>query len=293
MEEITYKQIHEEVDEFLRLVGDRTFNVRKIDSQYNYGSRQAKRYRWQILDEYVKSKKLERLDVDKFRLFDDELKEVDWQGADVTHLIELEYPLGIEKYVKTYHGSVAVVAGTPGSGKTAFMEHFVLKNMYHPMGVSMFNNDMSPEEIKERMINAGIHIPTPPPFRIYDRDCNFADVVKPDGINVIDYLDLNSDLYMIGDEIEKIYRRVKEGGGFALIGIQKKPNQDIAIGGIFTWKRPKLYFSMDIVRDGSEICHKLKIVKARGRINPKVNPNGMEWKFKLIGGIKFWVVEYG
>ena len=291
MADITYRQVHKEIEQYISLLNGHAFTTSKIDREFNYASREAKRYRWQVLNEYVKAGKLKRMGVDRFRQIDQELVEIEWQKADVMNIVNVQWPMELEKYIKTYRQSICVIAGTPGSGKTAFLEHFVVKNMYNPMGVWLFNNDMSDEEIKERMDNTGIPIPVPPPFHTKDRDCNFADVIQPNGINVIDYLDLNSELYLIGEEIEAIYRKLEDG--IALIGIQKKPGQAIGLGGIFSWKRAKLYMSLDQVKEGAELYHKLTIVKARGRTDPKVNPNGMEWKFKLIGGIKFWVKEMG
>ena len=287
----TYKQVHQDLDSFLQFADGSTFTFGFLDKEFNYRSRDAKRYRWQVLEEYVKKGLTERKGIGKYRLVDGEAEEVDWQSADVADVINVNWPMQIEKYVKTYHKSINIIAGAPGSGKTAFLQHFVLKNMDNPMGVTLFNNDMSPEEIKERIINAGVYVPEPAKFKVFERASDFGDVILPDGINVIDYLDLNSDLYKIGDEIEAIYRKLNRG--MALIGIQKKPGQDIGLGGIFSWKRSKLYMSLDTVNDGSQKYNKLKIVKARGRTNPQLNPTGIEFKFKLIKGIKFLVTEEG
>lgn len=291
MEDKTYRQVHQDIDSFLQLADGNTFSFAFIDREFNYKSREAKRYRWQVLKDYVKKGELEQVATDKFRKPQSEMEEVDWQNADVEDVVQVKWPMSLEKYIKLYHQSIAIIAGISGAGKTAFLEHFVLKNMGHPMGVTLFNNDMTPEEIKERMLGAGIPIPDPAPFKVYDRISGFGDVVNPNGINVIDYLDLNTDLYTIGDEIEGIYRKLKRG--IALIGIQKKPGQELGIGGMFSIKRSKLYLSLDSVNDGNQKCHKLKIVKCRGRVNPKLNPAGMEFKFKLINGIKFWVIEEG
>ncbi|KKN57577.1 hypothetical protein LCGC14_0561230 [marine sediment metagenome] len=290
-EGISYKQVHEEIDQFLDLVDGHTFTKPKLDREFNYASRKAKRYSWQVLDVYVKDGTLERVGADKFRQVDNSVAEVDWQKADTENLIKLVWPMDLQKYIKIYPRTIAIIAGVPGSGKTAFMENFAVRNMEHPMGLTLFNNDMSPEEIKERLDNTGVFIPNPPPFKIFDRDCNFGDVVIPTGINVIDYLDLNSDLYRIGDEIETIYRKLTTG--MALIGIQKKAGQQIGLGGVFSLKRSKLYLTLDTVTDSGELMHKLTIVKARGRANPRMNPNGLEIRFKLIQGIKFWVKQVG
>lgn len=290
-EDKTYRQVTNDIEQFISLQDGSNFTADQLDRQFNYVTRDAKRYRWQILEDRVKKGQLEKKGTGKYRLVDGVLEEIPWQEADVTDVVEVTWPMNLEKWVKTYHQSIAIIAGEPGSGKTGFLHHFVLKNMNSPMGVNLFSNDMSPEEIKERMDNAGVYIPTPPPFKTYDRDSDFGDVVEPNAINVIDYLDMNSETYLIGEEIEKIYRKLKRG--IALIAIQKKPGQKIGLGGVFSWKRAKLYLSLGMTEDGGELFHKLEIVKSRGRTDPQLNPRGMEFKFKLIGGIKFWLKEVG
>jgi len=286
-----YQQVKNDIKQFLSLVGSHSFTSSQIDQQYNYITRDAKRYRWQVLDRYVKADELELLKTNTYRKIDQQLEIIDWQEADIEDVVKVKWPLELEKYIKTYHQSITVIAGAPGSGKTGFLYDFALRNMNHPMVETIFSNDMTPEEVKERMLNSDIKVPNPPPFQMFERHDNFADVIKPDGINLIDYLDLNSEVYRIGDEIEAIYRKLKRG--IALIAIQKKPFQNIGLGGIFSWKRAKLYLSLDTIKELGEMLYKLEVVKARGRAKPTVNPRGMVFKFRLIGGCKFYLKESG
>lgn len=289
----TYRQVKQDIDQFLSCANGQSFTSNQLDAQFLIKTRDAKRYRWQILEQYTKDGQLQKLATGKYKKPLTTSEEINWQSADIEDVLQVKWPLELEKYIKTYHQSIAIVAGDPGSGKTALLENFALRNMYYSDGLVLFSNDMTKEEIKERMLNAGISIPEPPPFKTWECYSDFQDhgEFKPNGINVIDYLDLNSELYMIGEEIEKIYRKLKRG--MALIAIQKKPGQSIGIGGVFSWKRPKIYLSLGTVSDSGELFHKLCIEKCRGRADPKVNPRGMFWKFKLIGGIKFWVKEMG
>jgi len=292
-EDKTYTQVKHDIEQFLGLVGNHAFTNGQVDGQFNFRTRDAKRYRWQILDEQVKAGTLKKLATGKYQVLATTSEEIEWQHANVEDVIDVKWPLGLERFIKTYHQSIAIIAGDPGSGKTAFLENFTLRNMEDPSGLVLFSNDMTAEEIRERMDNAGVYVPNPPPFKTWDCFSDFQDheEFKPDGINVIDYMDLNSEVYMIGNEIEKVYRKLNRG--MALIAIQKKPGQNIGIGGVFSWKRPKIYLSLGTVKEGAELYHKLTIEKCRGRTDPKVNPRGMEFKFRLVGGIKFWVKEMG
>lgn len=285
----TYRQVHEDIEWMMQYVqpGD-VIDHDMIDRQFNYQSRDAKRYRFQVLNDiYVKNGVLEKRGKNKYYYIDTSEDEVDWENADPGNDVDVIYPLGLEEHIRTLHKSVIIVAGVPGAGKTAFLHNFLLRNMNNPMGCVLFNNDMSPEEIRERFDNSGLDIPRPAPFRVFERSNSFVKHPKflPDGINVVDYLDLNSEVYMIGNEIDELSKGLRRG--IAIVGIQKKPGQDTGIGGVFSLKRPKLYLSLDSVKEMGMLQHQLKIVKSRGWRDPKSNPNGLTIRFKLYGGIKF------
>jgi len=162
--------------------------------------------------------------------------------------------------------------------------------MFHPLGVDLYNSETGREQMKERMQNFKVNIPNPAPFRTFERYDNFADVIDKDRISVIDYLDLNSEVYLIGDEIDKVFRKLDRG--IAVIGLQKPPPttvyvkgvkklvyRDLAYGSGFTAKRAVLYISLD--------NNVLKLVVAKTPLNPKVNPTNMMWVFWLKNGAEF------
>lgn len=221
-----------------------------------------------------------------YRIVDRSLEDIDWQSADATVSLDLQFPFELHKYVKLFPKAVVVIAGEPNAGKTAFMYNFILMNMlkYH---IVLYNSETSPEQMKERFINFEQEIPKPPPFRTVERYDNFADVIDPNGVSVVDYVDSDSEFYQNGIEISRIFRKLDRG--MALVGLQKKRNIttfkgdkinfDVGYGGDLTLKRPSLYLAMG--------QHHLKIVKGKSWANPIINPNGMEWSFKLVGGSKF------
>ena len=71
------------------------------------------------------------------------------------------------------------------------------------------------------------------------------------------------------------------------MAIQKKPGQEVGIGGMLSSKRAKLYLALDTVKVDGELKHKLTIHKARGRTDPTINPKSLQFTFKLVGGIQF------
>ena len=223
-----------------------------------------------------------------YRKLETDLVETDWQSAS-DEIVKLKFPFGLEEYAKIYPKSIVIVAGGKNQGKTAFLLNVVTMNMYD-FQVDLFNSETGREQLKKKFDNFGIEIPTPPPFKTYQRYDNFADVVDENHISVIDYMDVGSETLRVGDEIENIFR--KEKNGVAIIGLQKPPGstifvkgvkryieRDLAYGGAFSSKRAILYISI------SE--HKLKLLYVKEPAKAGVNPNNMQWSFKISKGVEF------
>jgi len=273
-------------------ITDGRFTLQQIDSELGIQTPQAKNLRRGALKDLCNAGILERIETlsGVYRRLDIELKEFDWQHANIDNVVSLRFPFELEKYVKIYPKSIICLAGGKNEGKTAWLYDFTLKNMFHPLGVDLYNSETGREQMKERMQNFKVNIPNPAPFRTFERYDNFADVIDKDRISVIDYLDLNSEVYLIGDEIDKIFRKLDRG--IAVIGLQKPPPttvyvkgvkklvyRDLAYGSGFTAKRAVLYISLD--------NNVLKLVVAKTPLNPKVNPTNMMWVFWLKNGAEF------
>ncbi len=260
------------------------FTADQLDRDLQILTRTGKATRRKILSRFVEEGILERKGGyhGHYRIVDNEAHEIDWQAANADATLDLEFAFNIHHHVKLFPKSVIMIAGETNSGKTAFMYDFILRNMHKEMQINLFNSETSGEQMKERMKNFDIEIPVPAPFKTMERYDNFADVIHPDKISVIDYLDLNSEVYMIGEEIERIRRKLKKG--VAVIAIQKKSKQELGQGGVFSIKASALYLSM--TTGGI-----LTLVKGKSWLDPKDNPNGKSWKFKLVGGAKFVSIE--
>ena len=216
-----------------------------------------------------------------YRKVDDKLELLDWQSADTSLIVPLKFPFGIEEYCRIYPKSIIILAGSKNEGKTAFLYNFIKLNMADFL-IDLFNSETGPEQMKERF--EPLDIPEPAPFNAYMRYDNFADVIHPDHISVIDYLDLNSEVYLVGAEIDAIFRKLKSG--VAIIGLQKPPpyatfikgvkkviERDLAYGGGFTAKRAVLYISLS--------NHKLKLVYVKTPAKKNVFPDNIQWTYSF------------
>lgn len=234
-----------------------------------------------------------------FRPIDKSVTEIDLTNVNLDTKIPLKLPFGIHEYVEFYPGNIILVAGESNAGKTSFLYNVAVMNC-EALSVDFYtNNEASPQEIVKRLKPFGV--PIPPPFHIYERYDNYADVLIPGNITIIDYLDMNSEVYLAGEEIEKIHRKLN--GGIAVIGMQLPAPSEVfvrgvktlqhrtlAYGGAFTMKKPILY--LDLWKDGAANTGICTIEKAKNRAKPTVDPNHMKWKYVIDEyGAKFISVE--
>ena len=208
-----------------------------------------------------------------YRLVNGDCEKMDWRHA-ADETIDIKYPFEIEQYVETMPGNIIVVAGTQNAGKTAFLLNFIKLNM-HKHDVHYFNSEMGSSELKKRIIKFDYPV-NDWKFHSWERSSDFADVVKPDAINVIDFLEFYDEFYKAGWYIKQIYDKLKKG--IAIIAIQKNKGTDAGLGGQRTLEKPRLYLAME--------SGKIKIVKAKNW-KTDINPNGLEIDFKLIQGCQF------
>jgi hypothetical protein len=237
-------------------------------------SYQAREHLRIILDRLVDKNILRRAGKREYKRTDLNLVKMEWQKADPKNELNLTFPFGIEAVCRLFPKSIVVVAGSKNAGKTAWLLNFVVNNMNNSMGLHFFNSETGDEQLHERL--QPFNIPSPAPFETWERYSDFAEVIQPDQINVIDYLDFNSDVYLVGEEIDQIFRRL--GKGIAIIGLQKKKDQTLGYGGAFTAKRAQLYVTLD--------SNKMQLVYVKTP-RGKTNPDNMAWTFKLEDGIHF------
>lgn len=209
-----------------------------------------------------------------YRRVDDHAEDIDWMSAD-DETIDFKYPLGIEKYVLTLPKNIIVIAGVPNAGKTAFLLNCVKQNM-KKFDIHYFSSEMGNYEFKARL--SKFELPLKEwRFHAKERVSDFASVLKPDAINIIDYLEMTTDFWLVAQYLREIHEKLNKG--IALVAIQKNPGTDVGLGGYRGMEKPRLYINLE--------QGKAKIVKAKNWARPEVNPNGLEVNFKLVQGCKF------
>ena len=268
-----------------------TFNVKDIWAEIGIDSPEGKNYLRKILSRIPNVQQLDK-GFGNYRVIDSKAMEMDWENADANNIVSLVFPFGEHEFCTIYPKSIVIIAGSKNAGKTAYLYNFIKLNM-NTFAIDLFNSETGVEQMKERFDSLGItKIPS---FHTYERYDNYADVLDPDKITVIDYLDLNSEVYLVGAEIDAIFRKLKSG--VAVIGLQKPPpsviftktgakkiiERDLAYGGGFTTKRAILYITM-----GS---NKLKLLHVKSPKQKKINPQNMTWHFNFDDDGHFYNIE--
>jgi len=224
-----------------------------------------------------------------YRRIDDNLQAVDYLNATGKEY-PIVLPFNLHNWVKIYSKAIIVLAGSSNAGKSAFCLNVVRDNM-KTHRIRYFTSEFSADDLKIRLENFGIDLKDWI-WEVYERNRDFHDVVNPEGLNIIDYMDVPEGVqpYEMNRPIDKIFQRLTTG--IALIAIQKRPGKDAGVGGETTIERARLAINMDRadVSKGEEY-NTLTIRKAKSPRYHLYNPNGWQWQYKLSHGTTFKVVE--
>lgn len=189
--------------------------------------------------------------------------------------LPVKLPLGISDLVKLMPKNIIIVAGESNAGKTAFLLNVALNNMFKH-NVFYFSSEMGGAELTERVRKYDkIAFDNWKKCTFIERATDFEVGIRPDDINIIDFLEVHDEFYKIGGYIKKIFDKLNNG--IAIVAIQKNKGRDEGLGGARSIEKARLYLSMS--------PGKIKIVKAKNWVNSLINPNNMVKDYKLAQGI--------
>src|SRR4030042_1628122 len=164
-----------------------------------------------------------------FRVIESNPDEIDFMGVE-EKLIDIVWPFEIQEWVKILQKNIIVIAGESNAGKTAFLLNTCFMNMGR-FKINYFSSEMGAMELRDRLkkFESGLqHWKENINFR--ERSSNFADVTKPNDVNIIDFLEITEEFYKVAGMIKEIYEKLKKG--IAIIALQKNPKTDFGLGGM-------------------------------------------------------------
>ena len=217
-----------------------------------------------------------------FRLLDKDAPILNWKGVKDYTGVDMLWPFELEKFVKIHPRNVIVVGGDPNKGKTAFL-HNVISLNWRKHNIALWDSENSKQELAIRFAEYEDYGLWPDDIA-RERSKDFADVIEeynPDGINIIDYLEITENFYAVG----KFLREIRDalGKGRAIVAIQKAKGAELPIGRDFSQQIARLVLTID---PGI-----LTIRKAKSFAQRNVNPNNMKFSFKLKDGAHFTDIE--
>lgn len=268
------------VEEWIKLTGSRWFETPELDRDLGITSTADKNNRLMAVRRLEEKAIIERhpKEAKRFRYINTSLSIIDFKTAVSAGSLPLEWPLRIQKYVNLFPGNLAVVAGATNAGKTALLLNVMYLNNYtFPLPKYYFCSEMGQVELRERLEGFKGMAIEEWDFKAIDRSTDFEDVIVPDALNIVDYLELTEDLYAVNTHLTAITHKL--GNGLAIVALQKKEGAKYGRGQEFSAEKCKLYLSMD--------AGKITIIKGKSWANKKVNPNDLKAEFQIIAGCEF------
>jgi hypothetical protein len=222
-----------------------------------------------------------------YKYIDKTLVLLDWQSSkSAKNLDGLKWPTGTDDTRWGFDGRVyipqrglIVIAGVTNTGKSCWLRNLLWQNM-DAYRCYYFTSETTEDDFADYASRMPFADPIgedgKPKFDLILRNKDFRDVIQPDGINIIDWLNLGDAFYQLGTILEGIKEKLTTG--IAVVAIQKDPNKELGMGGMWGEHLASLYLALDFER--------LTVKKAKKWYD--VNPNNKCYGFKIVdGGARF------
>jgi len=271
------RPIVEEIKEFLGLQPS-TFSLQNVYNGLHLSTREDKKTAWIAL------RRMEGTIVERvgslhgtYKVIDKTLKRIDLKDkSDLLGELPIKFPLGIHEFIKVMPKCIYIVAGEPDSGKSAYLMNFAKKNC-EKYPIHYFSSEMGKAEFLDRLQYLWPEAENEFNLNFYERSENFDEVIFPNDINIIDYMTLYDNFFLMAGLINAIGKKLKDG--IAFIALQKPPGRDTALGGDRTKDLARLYLALSY--------QQMKIVKAKNWREPKFNPNRLTISYEIWQGCHF------
>ena len=218
-----------------------------------------------------------------FKVVQDDLVPIDFMGAKGSKF-DLILPFNLHEYCFLYRKNIMVIFGSKDAGKTALLLNIIKLNM-NQHRILFFSSEMVEDEMKVRLLKDDSLRLQDWHFEPYERSYDFDQVIDPDALNIIDFLELGgeeSEYYKGVSLVRKIYDKLDQG--VAIIAVQKNRHAELPKGGSGLLEKARIALSLD--------PNKATLTIAKNWADGvTMTPRGKKWRFQLVGGIKIVNVE--
>lgn len=281
-----YKSVSSAVEKWLKLHQDETFDLDTISRQLGIGDPAARNLLTIKLSYEVKRKNLEKSNR-LYRYINNDLLYINWYDTNKEVYLPLVFPsshsdktyFGFQDSVRMSQGSAIVIAGQTNAGKSCLARNFVWDNM----DISQVRYLVSQttghafHRYADNMTWAKPMKDGKPKFELVERYENFQDLVLPDGLTLVDWLDADKiEYYQLRDLIKTMRSKLVTGG--LIVFIQKNSDKVFGDGGEKTAAWADLYISLSYNREKN--FNHIDILKAKEWIG-NIDPNGKSYGFEI------------
>lgn len=235
-----------------------------------------------------------------YRVVDKSVEELKWWEADAGEKVIIHWPrdhsdldtsFGFDESVIMPPGNIALVAGDTNAGKSSFCLNVLLENCDH-LKCTYMSSELNASEFARRIKPCvwadAIGIDGQPKFTVIRRTENWVDVLDPDGLNIIDWVSMGENSYMIQD-LHRQMKRVLDKG-IVVMAIQKPKGRDLGYGKDFTIQ--EVAFAVSISYDDEQRHNVLKVLKVKTPAPDKPNPSYKKFTFWIKDeGINFYNIN--
>ena len=229
----------------------------------------------QIISRLVKEGVLKKVGTKRgvYRHVDESLESIDWQSVS-SKSVPVWLPFELSGKVVIPPGSIILISGSQGSGKTAVMMNCAYENMNN-FNCHYFSSEIGPGAFKNRASKFPYSAIDNWKVKFYERSFNFEDVVKKgkNDINIIDYLEVHNEFWRVGEYLHNIDAAL--GESIAIVALQMDKGRTVGRGGSHSLEKPELSIAIN--------SGKATITKVREYVGED-NPNGKEYIYKLVNG---------
>lgn len=198
---------------------------------------------------------------------------------------EVEYPvrlpLGINDLAEISQGNIILIAGEFNVGKTSFLLN-ILKSNKGKLPIRYITSEMSKSEFKKRFASFAL----PLSFWMQDemteyikKSSDFHTVIRPDALNIIDYMEFRDSDYTKGAEyLTQIHDKLTTG--IAVVAVQKKEGLRMPRSGDMIVEKPRLAITLSKYNSNGEFPQGVaEILKCK---MPKLGKvDGKKMRFEL------------
>lgn len=206
---------------------------------------------------------------------------IDWRNAQESWY-PLRMPFGLDKMCGVRPKNIIIVAGETNAGKTLFALQIAHDNLAQNGGshtlVNYFNSEMGPDELRARLMRIDSLPGAWDGMEAYERERDFHSVIDPERLNIIDYLEVTTDFFLVGGMIQRIHAKLTTG--VCIICLQKPRGKDTGRGGDFTLEKARLALALSYEHG----VNMAKIVKCKNPLHGDMNPQGQELDYRIIRG---------